>query len=111
MTTYRNALRSFDHAPLAEANTYHALRQALSDFSNESRMPLGEFLTALRDMALTAPYADGCRAGCMHMTWPHAVERKGDGLQCHYRCPKCSTEWTCGYRVTWPEFAAGLAAS
>jgi hypothetical protein len=113
-TTYRTAVRSFDHQALATIAAYPALRQALSDFGNEAgHVSLADFLDAVRDMALTAPYGDSCQhckdpsaddGTYMQMAWPHAVDRKGDWLRCTYLCPRCSATWTCGYSVRSPEY-------
>lgn len=107
--SYESEVRSFDHERLAHFEPYHRLRQALNDLSNEAseHVKLGEFLDAVRDMALTAPYADTCPAcrgkepgNYLQMTWPHAVERDDGGwLDCTYRCPRCAHVWHCGYAV------------
>lgn len=103
--TYRDLVRSFDHEGLATHDGYHALRRALSDFSNElagGGATLRGFLEAVHDMTLTAPYADRCPT-CRdksEMTWPYAVDRDDVGwLKCTYRCPTCRSDWTCGYAV------------
>jgi hypothetical protein len=103
-TTYVSTVRSFDHSRFATLPSYHKLREALSDFANEAdALPDGILLTdllaAMRDAALTAPYADCCDK-CRHRAWPHAVSRDGSGwLTCTYCCPSCSGVWTCGYAV------------
>ena len=116
--TYGTAVRSFDHAALAGLASYPALREAINDFANEADAPLAYVLDAIRDMVLTAPYADCCdrcrqhpdyvgpdgNADYLKMAWPYVVERKGDWLRCTYRCPRCSYVWTCGYSVHSPEF-------
>lgn len=108
MTTHSDAVRSFDHTNLAALKSYGPLRQALSDLANQANgaVTLAEFLDAVRDMALTAPYADcctDCRDRDPEMTWPHAVDRSPDGwLTCHYRC-RAGHVWTCGYAATLPE--------
>jgi hypothetical protein len=122
-TTYRTAVRSFDHTQLARYPSYPQLRRALSDLANESgrdeRCPvktLDGFLEAVRDMTLTAPYGDNCRQ-CMdacteHPRRPdggpclcgyqpnfaHRMEREGDSLHGEYRCP-AGHKWTCSWHV------------
>lgn len=106
--SYESEVRSFNHENLANFESYHRLRQALNDLSNEAseHVTLVELLDAVRDMALTAPYADSCPTcrgktpdNYLQMTWPHAVERKGDYLTCTYRCPRCDQTWNCSYAV------------
>jgi hypothetical protein len=115
--TYDTAVRSFNHENFAQLAAYPALRGALSDLCNQSEgNALAELLDAVRDMALTAPFADCCGRCERHPdylapdgdpnyvkpAWPHAVERDGDWLTCTYRCPRCSHVWTCGYSVSFP---------
>lgn len=104
--TYVEVVRSFDHAPLAASPAYVVLRQALSDLANESAdldpaLTLAGFLDAVRDMAATAPYADGCER-CdpdgYRAWWPHAVVREGAGLTGTYRCAN-GHKWTCWWSV------------
>lgn len=116
--TYATTVRSFDHTALARLETYPALREALNDFANQHEGSLAEALEAVRDMVLTAPYADCCDRCRQHpdylgpngdvsylkTAWPHAVTRDGDWLYCSYICPRCSHEWTCGYSVHSVEF-------
>lgn len=108
-TTYVSAVRSFDHTPLSRLDGYPALRQALSDLANQAgQVALDEFLAAVRDMTLTAPYADCCARcretgdGLSEIAWPHAVDRDVNGwLTCRYRCRR-GHAWTCGYAVDFP---------
>ena len=115
--TYDTAVRSFNHENFAKLAAYPALRDALNDLCNQSsEVTLAELLEAVRDMTLTAPFADCCGVCRRHpeylkpggdptylkMAWPHAVERKGRWLKCTYRCPRCSHIWTCGYSVDAP---------
>lgn len=104
-TTYRSAVRSFDHSELAGKPSYPRLREALADLANESDgMMLAPFLEAVRDMTLSAPYADHCdRCTRTCLAWPHRVNRDGDWLTCWYRCSHCHHEWTCGYSVATAE--------
>lgn len=117
--TYDSAVRSFNHASIARLAAYPALREALNDLCNQSaEVTLAELLDAVRDMTLTAPFADCCDVCRRHpaylspdgdpnylkMAWPHAVTRKGDWLSCTYRCPRCSHTWTCGYSVHSTEY-------
>lgn len=106
--SYETAVRSFDHTPLADLKTYPALRKALNDISTEAHdvANLAEFLDAVRDMALTAPYADSCDCSTKDdpPAWPHKVDRDRDWLRCGYRCDRCSREWTCGYSVDLPRW-------
>lgn len=115
--TYNSAVRSFDHTAMASLDGYPALREAINDFANQADASLAEVLEAVRDMVLTAPFADCCDrcrqhpdylgpngdVGYLKMAWPHAVERDGDWLRCTYRCPRCAYVWTCGYSVHSPE--------
>lgn len=118
-TSYANTVRSFNHASIARLAAYPALRDALNDLCNQGEeITLAELLDAVRDMTLTAPFADCCDVCRRHPdylrpepdgfslepAWPHAVERKGDWLTCTYRCPRCSHFWTCGYSVHSPEY-------
>lgn len=115
--TYNTAVRSFNHAKIAQLAAYPALRDALNDLCNQGEeITLAELLEAVRDMALTAPFSDCCDVCRRHPdylrpdgdpnylvpAWPYAVERKGDWLNCKYRCPRCSHVWTCGYSVHSP---------
>jgi hypothetical protein len=89
--TYATEVRSFDHSQLATLP------------ANQADMTtLGEFLDAVRDMALTAPCADNCDAG--HCTWPYAVQREGGWLHGRYWCPTCRRKWRCGYAVDLPHY-------
>ena len=101
MTTYDEAVHSFDHTSLAALPAYTRLRQALSDLANESAgqggMELAGFLAAAQDMAATAPYADMCDH-CTELAWPHAVKRDDGWITGTYRCGRGHT-WTCGYAV------------
>lgn len=111
--TYNNAVRSFDHSAIAGLDAYPALREALNAFANQCGASLAEALEAVRDMVLTAPYADCCDRcrqhpdylgpngdlGYLKQAWPHAVVRDGGWLTCTYRCPRCAHTWTCGYSV------------
>lgn len=103
--TYLAEVRSFDHAALASHPAYLQLRQALSDLANEAHgeLKLTDWLNAVRDMALTTPYSDGCTE-CPDpgMYWPHAVERKGNWISGSYRCSRGHT-WTCSYAVDFME--------
>jgi hypothetical protein len=125
--TYRTAVRSFDHGELARFPAYARVRRALSDLASEAgsdgsgcTMTLAGFLEAVRDMTATASYGDNC-SECMDactMAHPrqgdgsklcgycgyqpnfaHRVERQGDGLVGHYRCP-AGHAWTCGWAVS-----------
>jgi hypothetical protein len=121
--TYLEAVRSFDHAPLAASPAYAALRQALSDLANESAdldpaITLAGYLDAVRDMAATAPYGDMCNRCCLACArthqhgddefprpcdayrtwWPHAAVRAGGGVTGTYRCGT-GHEWTCWWSV------------
>lgn len=109
MSAYSKAVRSFDHAHLAEHPAYAAVRRALSDLANQAGGPLERFLDDVRDMAATAPYADNCEkceygpdepSDAFRLTaWPHAIDRDDGWLTCAYRCAKCGHRWTCGYAV------------
>ena len=110
-TAYGERVGSFDHAKLSRLPAYQVLRQALSDISNQAkesgqRVTVAEFLDALRDMALTAPYGDccpRCGSGVDGLSWPYAGTRKGDYLVGEYRCSKGHT-WPCTYLVDLPAF-------
>jgi hypothetical protein len=123
-TTYRDAVRTFDHSALAASLAYGVLRQALSDLANETadldpRLTLAGFLDAVRDMAATAVYGSMCRecgdacqaerhqhepdefprpCGAYRLWWPCAAERKGERVRCAYRCGN-SHAWTCSWLV------------
>lgn len=102
--TYESAVRSFDHTTLAGLEGYHGLREALNEIAKTAEgVTLAELLEAVRDIALTTPYADSCECVTENVTypptWPHKVERNDDWLTCSYRCPHCGREWTCGYSV------------
>jgi len=102
--TYDTAVRSFDHAALANLPAYHRLREALDAIAHEAKdVSLSDFLEAVQDMALTTPYGDTCDCASADSsylpTWPHKVDRDGDWLNCAYRCGRCGCEWTCGYSV------------
>lgn len=102
--TYESTVRSFDHGSLAGLAAYHRLREDLNEIAAVAEcVTLGELLEAVRDMALTTPYADSCECtigdATYPPTWPHKVDRKGSWLTCSYRCPRCRREWTCGYSV------------
>lgn len=104
-TTYSKEVHSFDHRSLAQLHAYQALRQALSDIANEAQgVTLTDFLAAVRDMAVTAPFGDTCPncKDAYHMNWSHRVDRDGDWLKCTYRCHICKHVWTCGYSVDMP---------
>ena len=112
-TAYGQLVRSYDHARLARLPAYQALRQALSDISNEAAesgepFPLADFLKAVRDMALTAPYGDMCPrcghkgdSGEFTICWPYAATRDGACIRGGYRCAR-GHEWTCSYLVDLP---------
>lgn len=121
---YPQVMRSFDHSSLASSPSYRALRLALDCVARESgesapEMTLAGFLDAVRDMAITAVYADMCdqctrachRAGHEHpddewpracnaykSTWPHAAERKRDRMLCRYKC-ESGHEYTVNWAV------------
>lgn len=102
--TYETAVRTFDHTAVASLGAYHRLREALNDIARDADgVSLGDLLEAVRDAALTTPYADSCECVSGFATyppaWPHRVDRINDWLTCHYRCPWCHREWTCGYAV------------
>lgn len=111
--TYKNAVRTFDHGQLAAIPAYHKLREALNELclsEDAEGTTLEGLLDAVRDMALTAPFADSCphcrgdagdaeNGTYLQAAWPHAVKRKNDWLTCSYLCPRCSAAWTCGYSV------------
>lgn len=102
--TYGSTVRSFDHSAVAGLGAYHRLREALNDIARDTEdVSLKEFLEAVRDAALTTPYADSCECVSGFATyppsWPHKVDRADDWLTCHYRCSWCHREWTCGYSV------------
>lgn len=116
MTTYDEAVRSFDHAQLASLPAYAALRQALSDLANQSESgDLGTWLAAIGDAATTTPYGDTCercdmackctpgapfphQCGAYRTWWPHTVERDGGWITGTYRCGR-GHAWTCGYAI------------
>ena len=102
--TYESTVRSFDHGALADLEGYARLREAMDAVAKTAKgVTLAEFLAAVQDMALTAPYADTCDCATADAnygaTWPHKVDRAGDWLTCAYRCGRCGREWTCGYTV------------
>lgn len=112
--TYDNAVRTFDHGRLAVIPAYHELREALNELClapEAESTTLGDLLAAVRDMALTAPFADSCPrcrgeaedGTYLQAAWPHAVTRKNDWLTCTYCCPRCQAAWTCGYSVRFVE--------
>jgi hypothetical protein len=118
-TAYHRLVRSFDHSDLAALPGYPALRQALGDIA--SQVPdtaFAAFAAAVRDMAVTAPFADLCgtcsdqcardhpagRDGgpCQcgdSCYWPHAAARADDWITGSYRCRQGHT-WTCGYPIS-----------
>jgi hypothetical protein len=107
--TYATCVRSFDHTNLTRGAAYPELRRAISDLANQcgEGVSLADFLEAVRDMALTAPYADCCercrRTPTGGIAWPHRVDRDPRGwLTCHYRCVRCNHTWTCGYAADFP---------
>lgn len=117
--SYSNDVRTFNHSTIAALAAYPALREAINDLANQGEeITLAELLDAMRDMTLTAPFADCCDVCRRHpdylgsngsldylkLAWPHAVTRKGDWLTCLYRCPRCSHTWTCGYSVHSAEY-------
>jgi len=105
-TAYHRLVRSFDHSDLAALPGYPALRQALGDIA--SQVPdtaLAAFAAAVRDMAVTAPFADLCGTCSDHCArdhppvsedepcrcgqfcyWPHAAARTDDWITGSYRC-------------------------
>ena len=121
--TYDTIISSYDHEQIAALPAYSALRKALSDIGNEAAarggMKLGEFLAALRDMAATAPFGDMCnrcfndcwrnhhhseaaygtRPRRFQISWPYAVERKGEYITGTYRCDRGHV-WTCTYAIS-----------
>jgi len=118
-TAYHRLVRSFDHSDLAALPGYPALRQALCDIaSHVADSALAAFAAAVRDMAVTAPFADlcgacndECSAGHPHgpdgrpcrcgdyCYWPYAAARKTDWITGSYRCRQGHT-WTCGYPIS-----------
>lgn len=110
---YYEAVRSFDHARLAPLPTYQVLRQALSDFGNEVEgISLEEFLRAVGEMALTAPFGDCCDTCrrdpnsdtyALVTAWPHAGEVKDGWMRGAYRCHQCGNRWGCGYATGMPD--------
>lgn len=107
VTTYADAARAFDHAPIAGLPGYAALRQALNDLSEQAGqmgITVAELLAAARDMTATTPYGDLCR-DCGTLTWPHAVELThaaelgGPQLDCRYRCGGCGRTWPCRWQA------------
>lgn len=111
LTAYGRLVRSYDHTPLTRLPAYQALRQALSDMGNQAteaaeEFLLAGFLEAVRDMALTAPYADccpSCGSRVTEMTWPHAAVRDGSLIRGTYRCRQ-GHQWTCNYGVDLPAY-------
>jgi hypothetical protein len=126
--TYDTTIRSYDHDRIAALPAYAALRQALSDIGNEAAesggIVLGEFLDALCDMAVTAPFGDICNRCCHEcwrdhghgereipgtwlpsicgadrIWWPHAAVRKGEYVTGTYRCERGHI-WTCSYAIS-----------
>jgi hypothetical protein len=108
-------VREFSHPHIAALPSYATLRQALSDVGNEvDEQQLGdwpEWLGAIRDMTLTAPFGDSCErcetacsedhdqdctCGFTALSWPHAVERDDGWMTAHYRCAH-DHRWTCGW--------------
>src|SRR5262249_62227289 len=62
-TAYHRLVRSFDHSDLAALPAYPALRQALGDIACQvADTALAAFVAAVRDMTVTAPFADLCGA-------------------------------------------------
>jgi hypothetical protein len=118
-TAYHRLVRSFDHSDLAALPAYPALRQALGDIACQvADTALAAFVAAVRDMAVTAPFADlcgacsddcardhrpgpddgPCRCG-QSCYWPYAAARKADWITGSYRCRQGHT-WTCGYPIS-----------
>ena len=110
-TAYGERVRSFDHTQLSQLSAYQALRQALSDIGNQTEesappVTVAEFLDAVQDMVLTAPYGDccpHCGSGADGLSWPHAGTREGDYLRGEYHCRRGHT-WQCTYMVDLPAF-------
>jgi hypothetical protein len=118
-TGYHRLVRSFDHSDLAALPGYPALRQALGDIASQMAVTaLAAFAAALRDMAITAPFADLCGTCCDQCArdhppgsdgrpcrcgdscyWPHAAARADDWITGSYRCRQGHT-WTCGYPIS-----------
>ena len=118
-TAYHRLVRNFDHSDLAALPGYPALRQALGDIA--SQVPdtaLAAFAAAVRDMAVTTPFADLCgtcsdQCACDHPPgpdggpcrcgdscyWPHAAARTDNWITGSYRCRQ-GHAWTCGYPIS-----------
>lgn len=117
-TAYHRLVRSFDHSDLAALPAYPALRQALGDIAcHVADTALAAFAAAVRNMAVTAPFADvcgTCRDDCARghppgpdgepcrcgesCYWPYAVARKAYWITGSYRCRQGHT-WTCAYSI------------
>jgi len=106
-------VREFSHPHIAALPAYPGFRQALSDLgdqADEHAVPGGwpGWLGAIRDMALTAPFADMCpqcsllgdEDRAIVRCWPHGAERRDrDHVRGMYRCGH-GHEWTCYWRVS-----------
>jgi len=118
-TAHHRLVRNFDHSDLAALPGYPALRQALGEIAcHVADSALAGFAAAVRDMVVTAPFADlcgtcndqcardhapgpdtgPCRCGdsCY---WPYAAARTDDWITGSYRCRQGHT-WTCGYPIS-----------
>jgi hypothetical protein len=118
-----DAVRDFSHARLAALPSYGRIRQALSDLDNEipdaGGMGLAEWLAAVRDMAVTAPFGDMCNeccrvcarthqhdadefprpCGAYRMWWPSAAERRDKYMRGRYQCDHGHV-WGCSWLVS-----------
>jgi hypothetical protein len=108
-------VRSFDHRRLASLPEYHdaarSLNRLVEAIATAEGLALGQkdWLAAVRDLAASLPFADGCDR-CLHdddAEWvvapdSLAVEAERDWLDAHYRCPGCGVAWSCGWALWAP---------
>lgn len=114
--TTADLLESFDHTAWAQLPSYYlvhvAMQRLVVELVQQMDIAAGveDLADVVREMSLVWQFPDVCHDHCEKdwnpavdepppMPYPHRIERNGDWLTCHYRCPRCTRTWTCGYSV------------
>jgi len=109
--TRSELIKSFDHSDLLDRPHLRAFREALNNFANDGHPDFVGFLDQVRDLVLSAPFADYCDCGhgriphgngpeadrSICWEWPIKIESNRGWLTCSYVCGCCGNAWTCGY--------------
>jgi hypothetical protein len=105
-------VQSFDHGHLLKyVREYVNIYNALAEFTDVteaggSGFTQGEFFAFLTDVTSGLCFRDICRR-CDYTVepcGPYRIDEAGERLVCHYACPACDEEWTCGYARDWMRY-------